>query len=233
MTKRVNAYQTTAALVRAFFEAFAKGVIDSQKSANTSEDKYTAKEIKQLMLDHYEEVSGMFFDVMFPTLVKLNYPDVRLAQEKLTKEMQGKQPTMFDYLKFACKSQKLYDALVEEYKRNFTLLLQGKLSSISEHVEAYQHGVQLSVIDEPHALNLLVRVILMTYGKCLKGAKPNQVSVYKMLLVNIQLLINDVPFHDEQADLQELFAVACGKKEENLNVVFNTLNDMMKNLMQD
>ena len=44
---------------------------------------------------------------------------------------------MLDYLRIACKSPQLYKAMEAEYKRNFTWLLQGKFTTLEEHVRDY------------------------------------------------------------------------------------------------
>ena len=71
--KRINSYKAVASFVRAFFEAYARGIIDATVGGDDFKKKNDPKEIKQLMLDYYGEVNQYFFDVMFSTLVRLNY----------------------------------------------------------------------------------------------------------------------------------------------------------------
>ena len=189
------------------------------------------------MLEHYEEISAHFLDIMFPALARLNYPDEKKMQEKLKKEFTDKQTDMAQYLRFACKTDKLYEAMVNEYKRNFNRLLQGQFTSIEEHIEVYPRGLQLSVVDEQMAIVILVRVLLKAYAAGIKASKTakrsfNQVSIYRMLLLNTQLLMNDSSFKSEEEDLMALFKEACGN-EENLNVLFNSLDETYKELVKE
>lgn len=144
--------------------------------------------------------------------------------------------------------------MVTEYQRNFALLLQGKITTMTEHISSYTHGNILSVADEPLAINILVRLIIQTYfigmqkgAKHETGAKeetektektvstitPNLTSIYRMLLVNTQLLINDAPFQSDNDDMESLFHIACGNKDENFNVLFNTMQETMQLLVNE
>ena len=55
--KRINSYKAVASFVRAFFEAYARGIIDATVGGDDFKKKNDPKEIKQLMLDHYGEVN--------------------------------------------------------------------------------------------------------------------------------------------------------------------------------
>ena len=165
--KRINSYKAVASFVRAFFEAYARGIIDATVGGDDFKKKNDPKEIKQLMLDHYGEVNQYFFDVMFSTLVRLNYKTAEEANERMKKNFEGMkaadptfEPSMLDYLRIACKSPQLYKAMESEYKRNFTWLLQGKFTTLEEHVRDYTHGILISLADEPMAIHLLVRIIV-------------------------------------------------------------------------
>ena len=237
MSKKVNSYKALAALVRGFFEAFANGIIDSLITENDFETKNDPRHIKQSMLKHYEEISSHFLDILFPALARLNYADDGKMQTKLQETFQNKQPDMTEYLRFACKTDRLYEAMVTEYKRNFNMLLQGQFTTIPEHFEAYSRGVQLSVVDEPMAVCIMVRVLLKAYAAGIKASKTkkstfNQVTVYRLLLLNIQLLLNDGPFKSSSEDLMVLFKEAC-RTENNLNVLFNSLDDIYKELAEE
>ena len=167
MSKRINSYQAVAAFVRGFFEAYARGIIDATIEGNDFSKKNDPKQIKQMMLEHYGEVNQYFFDIMFSTLVRLNYKTAEEANERMKKNFDSMkqadptfEPTMLDYLRIACKSNQLYKAMESEYKRNFTWLLQGKFTTLEEHVRDYTHGILISLADEPMAIHLLVRIIV-------------------------------------------------------------------------
>ncbi len=132
-----------------------------------------------MMLEHYGEVNQYFFDIMFSTLVRLNYKSAEEANERMQKNFESMkktdptfEPTMLDYLRIACKSNHLYKAMEAEYKRNFTWLLQGKFKhKIVARTRLYP-GVLISLADEPMAIHLLVRIIVKAYAAGLKcGSK--------------------------------------------------------------
>ena len=245
--KRINSYQAVASFVRGFFEAYARGIIDATIGDGDFQKKNDSQKIKQMMLEHYGEVSQYYFDIMFSTLVRLNYPTAEEANERMEKYLESKkkadptfEPTMIDYLRIACKSAQLYKAMEAEYKRNFTWLLQGKFTTIAEHVRDYTHGILISLADEPMAIHLLVRVIVKAYAAGLKcGSKEGEQhqlhmpTLHGMLLNNVNILLNEKQLTSNPEDPIALFKEACKNEEENINVLFNTLNDTMKELAKE
>ncbi|KGI61452.1 hypothetical protein [Prevotella sp. S7 MS 2] len=236
-SKHVNSYQATTALIRAFFEAFTMGIMDSLYPTDDTDKKYNPRNIKQAMLEHYDQIADAFFMIMFTMFIRLNYRDVADAQQRLTKEFETKKPTMQDYLRFACKTQKLYDAMVTEYKQNFDYLLRGKFYDVAEYLKQYTHGNQLSVANEPLAINLMVRTILKSYTTGIKLSKTKKASLHqptilRLLIINIHLLINDSQLKPGEADLNELFLTACGS-ETNMNVMLNTLDETYQELIKE
>ena len=224
MSKRINSYQAVASFVRAFFEAYARGIMDAAIGGDDFKKKNDPKEIKQMMLEHYGEVNQYFFDIMFSTLVRLNYKTAEEANERIKKNFDSMkqadptfEPTMLDYLRIACKSNQLYKAMESEYKRNFTWLLQGKFT-----------------------IHLLVRIIVKAYAAGLKcGSKEGEQhqlhmpTLHGMLLNNVNILLNETPLKSSTEDPVALFKEACKNEEENINVLFNTLNDAMKELAEE
>lgn len=246
MNKRINSYRALASFTRGFFEAYARGIMDATFEGNDFQKKNDPKEIKQMMLEHYGEVSQHYFDTMFSSLVRLNYTSAEEANERISKSFAAQQkkdsafsPNMLDYLQIACKSAQLYKALEHEYKRNFSYLLQGKFTTIEEHTKAYTRGILVSLADEPMAIHLLVRIIVKAYAAGLKsGSKAEQKpfhlpTVHGMLLNNVNILLNEMPLKSDTKDPVALFKEACKNEEENINVLFNTLNDAMKELAEE
>lgn len=184
---------------------------------------------------------------MFSTLVRLNYKTAEEANERMKKNFEGMkaadptfEPSMLDYLRIACKSPQLYKAMESEYKRNFTWLLQGKFTTLEEHVRDYTHGILISLADEPMAIHLLVRIIVKAYAAGLKcGSKEGEQhqlhmpTLHGMLLNNVNILLNETPLTSSTEDPVALFKEACKNEEENINVLFNTLNDTMKELASE
>lgn len=254
--KRINSYKATAALVRGFFEAYTRGIIDAKLGGNAPFEKKNAPaEIKQAMLDHYGEVNHHFFEIMVPVLVRLNYASAEEANERMQKCFAAQkasdptfEPSMIDYLQQANKSPQLYRAMEQEYKRNFSLLLMGHFSSAEQHFSDYTRGVLLSQADEPLAIHLLVRTIVKAYAAGITSARQQtsaQASInaqsstplhmptlHGMLLSNVNLLLGEAPLTSDTSDPVALFREACQGREENLNTLFNTLNDTMQELAE-
>ena len=103
MSKRINSYQAVASFVRGFFEAYARGIMDAVVGGDDFQKKNDPKEVKQMMLEHYGEVNQYFFDIMFSTLVRLNYKSAEEANERMQKNFESMkktdptfEPTMLD-----------------------------------------------------------------------------------------------------------------------------------------
>ncbi len=89
MSKRINSYQAVASFVRGFFEAYARGIMDAAVGGDDFQKKNDPKEVKQMMLEHYGEVNQYFFDIMFSTLVRLNYKSAEEANERMKKNFES------------------------------------------------------------------------------------------------------------------------------------------------
>ena len=50
-------------------------------------------------------------------------------------------------------------------------------------------------------------------------------TLHGMLLNNVNILLNEAPLKGDPEDPVALFKEACKNEEENINVLFNTLND--------
>ena len=57
--------------------------------------------------------------------------------------------------------------------------------------------------------------------------------LFTMLLNNVNILLNEAPLKGDPEDPVALFKEACKNEEENINVLFNTLNDAMKELAEE
>ena len=114
--KRINSYQAVASFVRGFFEAYARGIMDAAIGGDDFQKKNDPKEVKQMMLEHYGEVNQYFFDIMFSTLVRLNYKSAEEANERMKKNFESMkqadptfEPTMLDYLRMEHMKAKMPD----------------------------------------------------------------------------------------------------------------------------
>lgn len=159
MIMEISKYKILAALVRSFFDAFSSGIIDNSDVA--AEERRLPKNVKQSMLNHYEHVAPVFFDTIFFPLAAMNfqYDDIM----RIVREAQGRGDDMHGLVKTACASDAMYEAMVAEYKRNFSALLGGRCVSVASHLEGYTRpaeGADVEMLDAERAIELTVRVVM-------------------------------------------------------------------------
>lgn len=160
--------------MRSFFDAFSHGVIESQ--VEDRNEKTTPQSVKKLMLEHYEHIAPAFFDIMFFPLAAMNYKYEEIAA--LAREAQQRGDDMMALVRTACGNEAYYNAMVEEYKRNFSMLLAGKYLSNADHLEGYVRKAKEETeasVDSDRAIELTVRVVMFAYVRGLrqtgKGAR--------------------------------------------------------------
>ena len=167
MTEKIDKYKVQAALVRSFFDAFSHGVIESQ--VEDPKEKTTPQSVKKLMLEHYEHIAPAFFDTMFFPLAAMNYKYEDIAA--LAREAQQRGDDMMALVRTACGNEAYYNALVEEYKRNFSMLLAGRYLSNADHLEGYVRKAEAETeasVDTDRAIELTVRVVMFAYVRGLR-----------------------------------------------------------------
>ena len=153
--------------MRSFFDAFSHGVIDSQ--VEDPKEKTTPQSVKKLMLEHYEHIAPAFFDTMFFPLAAMNYKYEDIAA--LAREAQQRGDDMMALVRTACGNEAYYNALVEEYKRNFSMLLAGRYLSNADHLEGYVRKAEAETeasVDSDRAIELTVRVVMFAYVRGLR-----------------------------------------------------------------
>ena len=153
-------------MVRSFFDAFSHGVIESQ--VEDRKEKTTPQSVKKLMLEHYEHIAPAFFDTMFFPLAAMNYKYEDIAA--LAREAQQRGDDMMALVRTACGDEAYYNAMVEEYKRNFSMLLAGRHLSNADHLEGYVRNAEETEasVDSDRAIELTVRVVMFAYVRGLR-----------------------------------------------------------------
>ena len=172
MTEKIDKYKVQAALVRSFFDAFSHGVIESQ--VEDPKEKTTPQSVKKLMLEHYEHIAPAFFDTMFFPLAAMNYKYEDIAA--LAREAQQRGDDMMALVRTACGNEAYYNAMVEEYKRNFSMLLAGRYLSNADHLEGYVRKAEDETeasVDSDRAIELTVRVVMFAYVRGLRQTGEN------------------------------------------------------------
>lgn len=236
--------------MRSFFDAFSHGVIESQ--VEDPKEKTTPQSVKKLMLEHYEHIAPAFFDTMFFPLAAMNYKYEDIAA--LAREAQQRGDDMMALVRTACGDEAYYNAMVEEYKRNFSMLLAGKYLSNADHLEGYVRKAKEETeasVDSDRAIELTVRVVMFAYVRGLrqtgesarfdKSVHLGQVhplrgaTLFRLMLdaMNILLLDEAVDFADaEAADLASLFLKVC-QTQHNFTVMTNEMDRTYSELMKE
>lgn len=236
--------------MRSFFDAFSHGVIESQ--VEDRNEKTTPQSVKKLMLEHYEHIAPAFFDTMFFPLAAMNYKYEDIAA--LAREAQQRGDDMMALVRTACGDEAYYNAMVEEYKRNFSMLLAGKYLSNADHLEGYVRKAKEETeasVDSDRAIELTVRVVMFAYVRGLRqtgeGARFDRsahlgqvhplrgATLFRLMLdaMNILLLDEAVDFADvEEADLASLFLKVC-QTQHNFTVMTNEMDRTYSELMKE
>lgn len=236
--------------MRSFFDAFSHGVIESQ--VEDRNEKTTPQSVKKLMLEHYEHIAPAFFDIMFFPLAAMNYKYEEIAA--LAREAQQRGDDMMALVRTACGNEAYYNAMVEEYKRNFSMLLAGKYLSNSDHLEGYVRKAKEETeasVDSDRAIELTVRVVMFAYVRGLRqtgkdarfdrSAHLRQVhplrgaTLFRLMLdaMNILLLDKAVDFADAEAtDLASLFLKVC-QTQHNFTVMTDEMDRTYSELMKE
>ena len=236
--------------MRSFFDAFSHGVIESL--VEDRNEKTTPQSVKKLMLEHYEHIAPAFFDTMFFPLAAMNYKYEDIAA--LAREAQQRGDDMMALVRTACGDEAYYNAMVEEYKRNFSMLLAGKYLSNADHLEGYVRKAKEETeasVDSDRAIELTVRVVMFAYVRGLrqtgesarfdKSVHLGQVhplrgaTLFRLMLdaMNILLLDEAVDFADAEAsDLASLFLKVC-QTQHNFTVMTNEMDRTYSELMKE
>lgn len=236
--------------MRSFFDAFSHGVIESQ--VEDRKEKTTPQSVKKLMLEHYEHIAPAFFDTMFFPLAAMNYKYEEIAA--LAREAQQRGDDMMALVRTACGNEAYYNAMVEEYKRNFSMLLAGKYLSNADHLEGYVRKAKEETeasVDSDRAIELTVRVVMFAYVRGLRqtgeGARFDRsahlrqvhplrgATLFRLMLdaMNILLLDKAVDFADAEAtDLASLFLKVC-QTQHNFTVMTDEMDRTYSELMKE
>ena len=149
-----------AALVRAFFKYYVTGVLETQTDTDIQEH-FEPKNIKRVMLKHYEQISKHFNNEAFYSLARMNYKADEI--ESLLRQFATPATTEMELVRFACRTEEIYNVMVEEYRRNFTNLLAGRIETQDEHVISYTRSPDLGEINIDTAENIINRMATRAY----------------------------------------------------------------------
>ena len=221
------------AIIRAFFASFAEGVLSADAERQGGTVDVTPQTVKQVMLEHYEEISKVFFDIMFNPLALLHYD----TAEELIAILRSPDiaPTLNsqrDLFRYACRTEKAHEDMVTEYRRNFSSLLAGKVMSIEDFYDAFPEGY-LEDCDKhmEREVRVLTQVVVKAFfagrgaAKANTSSGSNQVYLFRLLLDSMQPLLHSRPVAmDDDIDLNAAFMLAC-RNEENLGTMLKAMEE--------
>lgn len=151
--------RVVAMIVKTFFRYFTLGIVEQDKGGM---DTLEPRDIKRMMLEHYEDVSAVFNKEAFYIFARMNY-DMDHLQQKL-KTFITPATTYMDLVRLACKTDAFYNCMVEEYKRNFEFLLAGHLATQEEHDSMFTRCEALGVMEHAMAVELTADIMNKAYA---------------------------------------------------------------------
>lgn len=235
------------ALIRAFFASFAEGVLSVKTQHQETVVELTPQRVKQLMLDHYEEISKHYFDILFNPLALVHYEDA----EELIRILRSPEvaPTLnspVDLFKHVCRTEQAHEDMVMEYRRNFTSLMAGHVLSLEEYYDGFPEGyLQDTTATCTREVRALTQVVVNAFFAGRQSAIDklssngengndipagvNQVYIFRLLIENMQCLLASAPVNmDDEADLNETFLAVC-RTPENMNTMLETMQQTIAN----
>jgi hypothetical protein len=236
--EKINTRRAIAALIHGFFEAYTAGIIDSNSAGESFKQLNNPSNVKQLMLNHYEEIFKHFYQVMFYGISLITYSTAEEMQEKLEKSVTADTKDI-DMLRFACRHDELYDEMVDEYKLNFSALLEGKITLVKDFLSGHHFPDDNISADSDRVIITMVRTVLRAYANGITSSKTgkqslNQATVYRLLINNFTILLHngDVVKHCDELTLYSIFLKVC-KNKHNCDLMFSELDNVYKELMEE
>ncbi|MBO7645844.1 MAG: hypothetical protein J6S52_02415 [Prevotella sp.] len=230
------------ALIRAFFSAYTEGVLATDADMQEEVVELTPQRVKQIMLEHYEEISKHFFDILFNPLALLHYD----TAEELISILRSPEvaPTLkspVDLFRHVCRTEQNHEDMVAEYRRNFTSLLSGRVLSLDDFYAGFPEGYLDSVEgNQELAVRILTQTVVNAFfagrkaalakktgNKAIQQGGTNQIYLFRLLVENMQCLLHSKPvLFDDDADLNEMFRIVC-VTPENMNTMLTTMQQTL------
>lgn len=159
--KEISKDIVLAAVVRSFFKYFVTGILEEQTGTDI-QNRFEPINIKKTMLNHYEHISRYFNREAFFALMRLNFTTEEMEQQ--LREFMKPGTSDMELVRFACRTDNFYQAMVSEYKRNFELLLCGRLEQEDEHDANYTRLPEGGTIDAEMAEKIIGEIAAHAYS---------------------------------------------------------------------
>ena len=220
------------AIIRAFFASFVEGILSANAEKENGSVEMTPQKVKTIMLEHYQEISKNFFDVLFNPLAILHYDTAEelialLRSPEIAPTIQSQQ----DLFRYACRTEEAHEDMVTEYRRNFASLLTGKVMSIKDFYDGFPEGyLGDSTGHNEREVRVLTQVVVRSFFAGRKTANAestsagsNQVYLFRLLLDCLQTLLHSKPVAmDDETDLNSAFMTVC-RNELNMSTMLQTM----------
>lgn len=158
--EKVNKDRVLAMVVRTFFKYFTLGVVEA-KQKGTGMDRLEPADIKRIMLDHYGDIGRIFNQEAFFSIARMNFTAEDMEQE--IRSAVSPATTAMDLVRIACHTEDFYNTMVCEYKRNFELLLCGRLATSAEHEKDYKRCLSMGTMDAETAIDIINKMMSAAY----------------------------------------------------------------------
>ena len=221
------------AIIRAFFAAFAEGVLSANAEQATGCVEMSPQQVKQTMLNHYEDISRHFFDILFNPLALIHYDTAEeLIAILKSPEVAPLLKSPADLFKYVCRTEEAHEDMVTEYRRNFASLLGGKVMSLDDFFAGFPEGYLTESAEHcEREVRALTQVVVRSFFAGRKTAKAdggygsNQVCLFRLLLDSMQTLLHSHPVAmDDDIDLNAAFMLVC-RNEQNLGTMLKAMEE--------
>lgn len=234
---QTDKYKTLAAAERMYFEAFIRGLADG-RAVGDGETALSPKKIKTLAAEHYERLSQGFHDTLFYPIARLNYTFDEIEQR--LKSASPDSMSMTELIKTACRTEEMHMAMIAEYRRNVTAMLEGRFTGAAEHFAEYTRSGTDETVGLRTAIQTIVGVTMRAYalGIGTAGDGPgrlSQTTIVSLLINGMTMLLHDRPIDAERleaaTDIDDLLLIVC-RTEENVRIMTDEMNETYMQLIE-
>lgn len=236
----MNSPRIIPALVRGFFTSFVEGIVEGSLPETNGPQNVEPRQMKQLLLEHYEEMAQFLYESIFDAIAIVNYPSHELLEQRL-READPSTLNAMSLMEHACRTDKLFNLMADEYRRNFYAVLQGHVMTIEEYFEVINEDMaplEAGKVTSETAIRAMVIAVIRGYQSGRKAVKAhtkpaNVVCIYRLLVDNMQTLLHNEPVKTpDDIDLNDLFLAVC-KTPENMNTMLENTQRVMQSLAEE
>lgn len=236
----MNSPRIIPALVRGFFTSFVEGIVEGSLPEADGPQTVEPRQMKQLLLEHYEEMAQFLYESIFDAIAIVNYPSHEQLEQRL-READPSTLNAMSLMQHVCRTDKLFNLMADEYRRNFYAVLQGHVMSLEEYFEVINEEMaplEAGKVPSETAVRAMVIAVIRGYQSGRKAVnahtKPaNVVCIYRLLVDNMQTLLHNEPVKtSDDIDLNDLFLAVC-KTPENMNTMLENMQRVMQSLAEE